>query len=264
MSIAICFPASAVKARADMGHFIPGLADVRRGLFLAVAAAFLLAQCTAGTSPANKTVASGQSTATDIEPAESASALASVQPGSADYRISSRDIIEVNVFQVADLNKTVQVSEDGNATLPLIGRVPLRGKTTYEAEELIGQRLAKNYLRSPQVTVSVKQYGQRLTVSGEVKSPRVLAVDGRVTLTQAIANAGGFTDLADPKRVHVARTINGRIHDEVYDFEAIQAGQTGDPTLQGGDLVVAEQSGVRVTLKNIKDLLPFAIFANLL
>lgn len=247
-----------------MGHLISVLR-----LVVVLAFGFLLANCTSNPGQVNSTASSTteaaeQSNANAVEEPGPGSTPATSNVVSANYHISPRDILDISVFQVADLTKTVQVSDDGNISLPLIGNIVVRDKTTHEAEEIIADKLRKNYLRSPQVSVFVKQYGQRVTVSGEVKSPRVLTVDGRVTLAQAIANAGGLSDLADTKRVHVARSVNQRIDDTVYDFDAIQAGKAADPTLQGGDLVVAEQSGARVTLKNVKDLLPFALLTSLL
>lgn len=191
-------------------------------------------------------------------------ALASATADGPDYRIAARDIIDVTVFQVPDLTKQVQVSDDGHVTLPLIGKIALLNKTTQEAETIIADKLRKTYMRSPQVSVFVRQYGQRVTVSGEVKNPRVMPLDGKVTLTQAVAGAGGVSDLGDSKRVHIARTINRRIRDDVYNLDDIQAGKGVDPMLQGGDLVVVEQSGIKVAFKNVKDLLPFAILAPLL
>jgi polysaccharide export outer membrane protein len=180
-----------------------------------------------------------------------------------DYRIAPSDIIQIAVFQVADLNTTVQVSEDGNVTLPLVGKVRLSGETTYEAEQTISRKL-RTYLQSPQVSISVKTYGKRITVSGEVRGPRVLADDGSTTLSQAIANAGGLSELGDSSRVHVAKSINQHVQDEVYNLDDIQAGKAPDPVLRGGDIIVVESSGTRVALKNVKDLLPFAIFASLI
>jgi polysaccharide export outer membrane protein len=189
--------------------------------------------------------------------------LASDDIAIADYRIAPRDILQIAVFQVQDLNTTVQVSEDGTITLPLVARIQLSGQTTYEAEQTISGKLRK-YLQSPQVSVSVKTYGKRITVSGEIRGPRVLADDGGITLTQAIANAGGLSELGDSSRVHIARSINQHVQDEVYNLDDIQAGKAADPILRGGDIVVAESSGTRVALKNVKDLLPFAIFASLI
>ena len=194
----------------------------------------------------------------------SASVLASADTATGDYRISSRDILEVAVFQVKDLDGAVQVSEDGNVALPLVGKVQLRGKTTHEAEQIIAGKLREKYLQSPQVSVSIKQYGKRITVSGEVKTPRVMPDDGQTTLTQAIATAGGFSELADTTRVHVARSKDQHVQDEIYNLDTIQAGKATDPLLKGGDIVVAETSGTRVALKSVRDLLPFAMLATIM
>jgi len=223
-------------------------------LICALAAPLMLANCTSDTT--SKPVASEESNST--------SALASAPTSDADYRISARDILEISVFQVSDLNRTAQVADDGNIALPLIGVVQVKGKTAQEAGDLIAAKLKKSYLQSPQVSVFVKQYGQRVTVSGEVKNPKVLALEGNMTLTQAVVAAGGLGDLADSKRVHIARATGGHVTDEVYNINDIQSGKTPDPQLKGGDLIVAEQSGAQVAFKNIKDMLPFAALAALI
>jgi polysaccharide export outer membrane protein len=197
---------------------------------------------------------------------------ATAQPASAspfgsadatDYRISQQDILQISVFQVNDLNSAVQVGQDGNITLPLIGRVQVAGRTTPEAEQIIAGKLRQKYLQSPQVSVAVKTYGKRITVSGEVKSPRVLPDDGSTTLSQAIASSGGVSELANAERVHVARSRDQHVRDEIFNLDDIHAGKVTDPLLKGGDIVVIEQSGVKVALKDVSSLLPFAIFATL-
>jgi polysaccharide biosynthesis/export protein len=189
--------------------------------------------------------------------------LASGGTGGGDYRIAPRDILQITVFQVQDLNNTVQVSEDGTITLPLVGKIQLSGETTYEAEQTLTGKLRK-YLQSPQVSISVKTYGKRITVSGEVKTPNVVADDGNTTLTQAIAGAGGLGPLGDSSRVHIARSKDQRVQDEIYNLNDVQAGKVPDPVLRGGDIIVVETSGSRVALNTVKDLLPFAIFASLI
>jgi polysaccharide biosynthesis/export protein len=248
------------------------LASFWRVVLLTLAVSQLVASCMtddssnkpfATTQPASAPVVGGGGMATGGPGQPTGLALASDDRAVADYRIAPRDILQIAVFQVGDLNTTVQVSEDGNVTLPLVGKVRLSGETTYEAEQTISGKL-RTYLQSPQVSVSVKTYGKRITVSGEVKGPRVLADDGGTTLTQAIANAGGLSELGDSSRVHIARSINQHVQDEVYNLEDIQAGKAPDPVLRGGDIVVVESSGTRVALKSVKDLLPFAIFASLI
>ena len=181
-----------------------------------------------------------------------------------EYRISQQDILQISVFQVNDLNSAVQVSQDGSITLPLIGKVQVAGRTIYETEQIIAGKLRQKYLQSPQVSVSVKTYGKRLTISGAVGSPKVLADDGNTTLSQAIANAGGVSDIGNSDRVHVARSRDQHVQDEVYNLDDIQAGKVSDPLLHGGDIVVVEKSGYRVAFREIGALLPFAVFASLM
>jgi polysaccharide export outer membrane protein len=91
-----------------------------------------------------------------------------------------------------------------------------------------------------------------------------LGDDGNTTLSQGIANAGGLSDLANSQRVHIARSRDQHVQDEIFNLDDIQAGKVADPLLKGGDIVVAEQSGVKVALKDMGSLLPFAIFATLM
>jgi polysaccharide export outer membrane protein len=181
-----------------------------------------------------------------------------------DYRISQQDILQISVFQVNDLNSAVQVNQDGSVTLPLVGKVQVAGRTTSEAEQVIAGKLRQKYLQSPQVSVSVKTYGKRITVSGEVRGARVLADDGATTLSQAIANAGGVSDLANAERVHIAKSVNQHVQDQIFNLDDIHAGKVTDPLLKGGDIVVVEQSGVKVALKDVMSLMPFAMFASLI
>jgi polysaccharide export outer membrane protein len=216
-------------------------------VFFTLAASQLMANCGMDAAQTNK-------------PAMTASA----SNESTEYRISQQDILQVSVFQVNDLNSAVQVSQDGNITLPLIGKVQLAGKTTSEAEQIIAGKLRQKYLQSPQVSVSVKTYGKRITVSGEVKTPHVLPDDGNTTLSQAIANAGGVSELANGERVHIARSKDQHVQDEIFSLDDVQAGKATDPLLKGGDIVVVEQSGTKVAFKSVSALLPFALLASVI
>ena len=267
------------------------LASLLSFAFLTLAAAQLLAQCAQTDKPV-ATASGSQTPATasqNIQPivanhangvagsANGQTAMAATtdasqtnQPSAfggadaTDYRISQQDMLQISVFQVNDLNSLVQVSQDGTITLPLIGKVQVAGRTTGEAEQIIAGKLRQKYLQSPQVSVAVKTYGKRITVSGEVKGPRVLADDGGTTLSQAIANAGGISDLGNGQRVHIAKSVNQHVQDEIFNLDDIHAGKVTDPLLKGGDIVVIEQSGVKVALKDVGSLLPFAIFATLI
>ena len=277
------------------------LASLSSFAFLTLAASQLVANCGMDAAQTNKPVASasaGGHTASPISPvtqpvvgggvtdyANGATAMAATTDASqpnqlgatpqsasasafgtepTEYRISQQDILQISVFQVNDLNTAVQVNQDGNITLPLVGRVQVAGRTTPEAEQIIAGKLRQKYLQSPQVSVQVKSYGKRITVSGAVSGPRVLADDGNTTLSQAIANAGGVADIGNSDRVHIARSRDQHVQDDVYDLDDIQAGKVTDPLLHGGDIVVVERSGYRVAFKEIGALMPFAAFAALM
>jgi len=175
-----------------------------------------------------------------------------------DYRISSLDVLQVAIFQVPDLTRTVRVDEAGFVSLPLVGQVPVRGKTMLQAQEDIAARYGKSYLQSPQVSLSLVKSSQRVTVSGAVRGPTVLTLDTPLTLSMAIAQSGGINDLANSERIHIARITGEQVDDSVFNLKEIQAGRAPNPALRGGDIVVVEESNARLVLKEIKDVLPLA------
>ena len=90
----------------------------------------------------------------------------------AEYRIRSGDVLQINVFQLQDFNREAPVDAAGTIGLPLIGAVPVAGKTVRQVEEEIAQRLKAKYLQNPQVLVTIKDaVGLRVAVQGAVKSP---------------------------------------------------------------------------------------------
>ena len=186
---------------------------------------------------------------------------ADVSGDATDYRITSQDILQIAVFQVPDLTRTVQVDGSGFVTLPLVGNVQVQGKSLLQAQNDITGRYQKSYLQSPQVTVSLVKSGQRVTVSGAVKGPAVLSLDVPLTLNMAVAQAGGMGETGNPERVHIARTTGEAVEDSVHNLNDIQAGKAPNPMLRGGDIVVVEDSQTRLALKNIKDVLPLAAVA---
>ena len=175
-----------------------------------------------------------------------------------DYTISSQDILQVAIFQVPDLTRTVRVDGGGFVSLPLIGRVPVRGKTILQAQEDIAARYSKSHLQSPQVNLSLVKSSQRITVSGAVRAPTVLTLESTLTLSMAIAQSGGVNDIGNAERIHIARITGDQVDDSVFNLKEIQAGTAPNPALRGGDIVVVEDSKTRLALKEIKDILPLA------
>jgi polysaccharide export outer membrane protein len=218
-------------------------------------------------SPAAKVTPAGLSGSAAGDPARTAAAkaasslTASSSPGNAGYKIGPQDVLDINVFQVAELSRAAQVSESGTISMPLIGPVPASGRTAQELERDLASRYLK-YLQKPQIAVMVKEYNaQRITLEGSVKKPGVYPLRGRTTLLQTIAQAEGFSDVADTTVVVFRQTQNGQSAAR-FDVAAIRAGTAEDPTLQAGDVIVVGTSTLKETMQGIMKFLPLAsVFA---
>ncbi len=127
-----------------------------------------------------------------------------------DYRIGAKDLLEISVFGLNELNKTVRVSEGGKITLPLLGEVEIEGLTKTELEKKLSQLLEEKYLQSPQVTVFIMEYqSKRISVLGAVGKPGPYELIGRQTLLQLIAEAGGLTERAGDKIIVIRQLQDG-------------------------------------------------------
>ncbi len=179
---------------------------------------------------------------------------ASATDDPSEYRISPLDTLQISVFQVPDLTKTVRVAADGQITLALIGQVNAAGKTAHQLETEIAGRLGSKYLQSPEVTVFVSDaVNQRVTVEGAVAKPGIYPIVGQTTLMQVVALSGGLSDTADEKAVVVFRNIGGKRQAAVFDYKSIHSGKVNDPVLQGGDIVAVDQSGAKAALRNLRE-----------
>jgi len=132
-------------------------------------------------------------------------------PTSSEYRLGPEDVIDVFVWKEPELSTTVVVRPDGRISLPLANELEATGKTAAQLQQEIADRL-KKYLSEPIVNVMVKQINSvKISVLGEVRKPDVYRIKNRVTVLDALAMAGGFTDLARPNRVVVLRnTASGQ------------------------------------------------------
>jgi polysaccharide export outer membrane protein len=174
-----------------------------------------------------------------------------------EYRIAPLDVLDVSVYGVEDLTKTVQVSSSGVISLPLVRTVKAAGQTPQQLEQSIATKLAANYMQSPQVSVFVKEYNsQRITVDGEVNKPGIFPTTGKVTLMQSIAMAQGLTLVADPSGVIVFRNKDNKRLAARFDLQKVRAGQIPDPQLLAGDIVMVDASRGKTMLRDVKNLLP--------
>lgn len=184
--------------------------------------------------------------------------VATASPVAGDYRIGPQDTLEIDVFQLNDLNRTVQVDSSGQILLPLLGQLPAAGKTSKELSNEIAAQLGAKYVNNPQVTVVVKDaQGQRITVDGAVTQPGVYTLTGPTTLMQAVALAKGpDTKLANLHKVTVYRLDGTNRTQSLYDLQAIRDGKKPDPLIYGKDVIVVDQSGGRSFLRDLGSVAP--------
>jgi polysaccharide biosynthesis/export protein len=208
-------------------------------------------------SLAPETVAPSQAAASPATVPALASTLASVSPAN-EYRIAPQDVVDITVFRVPELSKTVPVSAAGFISLPLIGEVQAAGQSPAELEALIAAKLEADFIQSPDVSVFVKDaVSQRVTIEGAVKSPGIYPTDGSTTLLQVVALAGGLDRIADSRGIVVFRNIEGKRQAAKFDYKAIRAGTADDPLIAGGDVVVIDESGAKAAMRDIRESIGF-------
>ncbi|MGW8142188.1 polysaccharide biosynthesis/export family protein [Sphingomonas zeae] len=163
------------------------------------------------------------------------------------YVIGPFDKVEVDVYGVPELSRTVQVDASGTIAVPLVGTIVASGKTTSQLADTIADRLRGKYIRSPQVTVNADTISQMITVDGQVQKPGQYPVTGRMTLIRAVARAEGTTDFANTSYVVVFRRVGGQDMAALYDIRAIRQGIYPDPEVYANDVIsVGESNGRRV------------------
>jgi len=180
-------------------------------------------------------------------------------PGNSAYKIGPLDVLDVSVFQVPDLTRSVQVADTGIIRLPLVGEVQAAGKTAHQVETELTRRLGAKYLQSPQVTVFVKEYNsQRFTVEGSVRQTGVFPLKGQTTLMAALAQANDIDNNTASGVIVIFRTIDGKRSAARFDFDAIEKGNAQDPELQPGDVIVVDTSPAKEALNSVLHVSPIA------
>jgi len=162
---------------------------------------------------------------------------------STDYRLAAGDKLRIEVYKDDKLSQSLQIRPDGKITLPLVGDVPAAGKTSMELRDSISGSL-KDYIKDPVVTVIVVETTPQVVyVTGEVNKPGALTlVNGHMSVVQAIAMAGGFTDFAKRKDVLVMRKTAKGMETLHFNYkDALDDENRREPLqLMSGDTVIVK------------------------
>ncbi|MRW86265.1 polysaccharide export protein EpsE [Pseudoduganella sp. FT26W] len=146
----------------------------------------------------------------------------------ADVKLGSSDVVKITVYGSPDLTTETRVNEAGKITFPLIGEVEVGGLPTAEAEKKIAGLLESGgFVRKPQVNllVTVLQ-SQQVSVLGQVNRPGRYPVDGKRSVLDLLALAGGVSADGGDTINLIRKTTDGKVVREVVDV--VQMARTGD------------------------------------
>ena len=181
------------------------------------------------------------------------------------YLLRASDKISINVFREPDFSlESVQLGVEGNISLPMIGSIPAAGMTAMEFEKDVTRRLSAAGLKTPRVSVNIKEYASHLvTVEGSVEQPGVYTFQPGAKLSSAIALAQGPRRTAKLDQVAVFREGPEGIMVAKFDYDQVRQGTMLDPILEPGDRVVMGTDGLSVAWQDLLIALPaFGGFAN--
>jgi polysaccharide export outer membrane protein len=169
-------------------------------------------------------------------------------PTRPSYTIANTDRLRITIYQEDDLSVSTRVDAKGTVNLPLVGEVPIAGRTVSEAQHVIEAAYRDGrYLKKPQVTINIEEYAPReVSIDGKVRIPGryPLPIEANMTVLDLVTKAGGLTDTAKGTAITVTRiTADGKKVVFTVDVESLMKGRDrakatdNSVVLQPGDIV---------------------------
>ncbi len=182
------------------------------------------------------------------------------------YRLGPEDVISVTVFGQERYSKSgIVVPPNGKISYPLIPEgVTVVGKTTEQVQDEITKKLDE-YIIDPKITVSLdKAMSARYSVLGDVAQPGIRTMTRRVSVYEALAEAGGVLSTGDKSKVFILRMQpDGHLAPMRVNVKDIERGRAREVAfLAPGDQVVVPGNRLK-TLKEVMNLLPVLSFARI-
>jgi polysaccharide export outer membrane protein len=211
----------------------------RPGQLLALLTAFcfpVLAAWPQGAAP-NKDAKAGDKSGTTTPAVATQAKPATEDPS---YIIGAEDVLNVNVWKENEISRSVPVRPDGKISLPLLNDVQAAGLTPQQLAASIREGL-KKFMAEPEVTVIVTAVNsRRVYIMGEVTHPGAIPLLHGMTVLQALASAGSFTQFANIKGIYVLRNENGKQVKYPFNYKSVVKGQNQEQNmeLKPGDTIV--------------------------
>ena len=158
-----------------------------------------------------------------------------------DYKIGAGDILEITIWKEPDLSREeVLVRTDGKISFPLLNDVQAAGLTPLEMKRNMETGL-KEFISNPFVTITVRSpESQKIYILGEVMNTGEYPLYKRLTVLQAFAVAGGFTEWASKKEIILLRREGGEEKVIKVDYRKILKGKdfSGNVQIQPDDTII--------------------------
>lgn len=130
-----------------------------------------------------------------------------------EYRVGPKDLLEIRVLEIPELNVERRVGDNGFISLPLVGEVSVQGLNAVEVRQRLEDLLRSRYVNRANVSVVVKEFANKpVSIVGAVVKPGSLNISGRWTLLQAISAAGGLAANAG-RKIFILRTADNGLTD---------------------------------------------------
>jgi polysaccharide export outer membrane protein len=167
------------------------------------------------------------------------------QERSPRYRLRKGDSFDLDFALSPEFNQTVAVQPDGYVTLKGVGSILVEGQTVPELTETVKSAYTK-ILHDPVVTVALKDFDKPYFIAaGQVAKPGKYDLRGPLTVTEAVAIAGGFNENAKHSQVVLFRPAsNGMFEAKLLNVKKLLASRdlSEDVYLQPGDMLYVPQS----------------------
>jgi polysaccharide biosynthesis/export protein len=161
-----------------------------------------------------------------------------------DYQIGEGDVLQISIWgEPAASVPSVVVRPDGKISMPLLKDVLVSGLTPAQVEKVITDRMA-DIIKAADVTVIVSQVNsKKVYLLGAVKKEGTIPYTYRMSVMQALSEAGGLTDYAKRKKIYVMRNENGNESRLPFNYDAVVKGQHMElnVSLLPGDTIVVPQ-----------------------
>jgi polysaccharide biosynthesis/export protein len=148
------------------------------------------------------------------------------------YTLGSGDVLRIQVYGDESVTGSYKVDDAGMLSMPLVGQIPVAGRTTSQTAAAIAAALANGFVRNPDVAVQIETY-RPFFIQGAVRMGGQFTYVSGMTVRAAVSTAGGYSDTANRVRATIYRKVGDQMQKSVVDLDF--------PIFPGDTIVIAER-----------------------